>query len=209
MERDLDHAHRARHHDADSGRQTEHLDRPRALPPQALGARLYERTGLQPATITTVFLTNFRPAHRAGLPLFMHATLLIHEVEQQAARAQLDHLIGGAPEADLDRKHLLAERELLELCKPADDKLADGVDLFPLFGYSAGTCGLLVTTTLTSTLITGDAVPTLDHFLAGQVLPDSADVKTAQESMAEAYEIADLIVPGHDNLFLNPRMQGV
>ena len=28
-------------------------------------------------------------------------------------------------------------------------------------------------------------------------------------SSLEAYEIADLIVPGHDNLFLNPRTQGI
>jgi hypothetical protein len=52
-------------------------------------------------------------------------------------------------------------------------------------------------------------VPTLDHFLAGQVLPDAADIQAAQESMREVYEIADLVVPGHDNLFLNPRAQGM
>ena len=48
-----------------------------------------------------------------------------------------------------------------------------------------------------------------DHFLAGQVLPDSANIAQAQESLREAYEIADLIIPGHDNLFLNPRAQGM
>ena len=58
-------------------------------------------------------------------------------------------------------------------------------------------------------LIAGDAVPTQDHFLAGQVLPDAYDIKAAQESMGEVYEIADLIVPGHDNVFLNPRAAGM
>ncbi len=57
------------------------------LPPAALGARLYQRTGLKPHAIDTVFLTNARPAHRAGLPLFTQARVLIHELEQQAARA--------------------------------------------------------------------------------------------------------------------------
>ena len=28
-------------------------------------------------------------------------------------------------------------------------------------------------------------------------------------AMAEVYEIADLVVPGHDNLFINPRTQGL
>ena len=96
-----------------------------------------------------------------------------------------------------------------ERCEIAEDKFADDVDLFPLFGYTPGTCGLLVTTPATSTLIAGDAVPTLDHFLAGQVLPDAWDIKQAQAAMSEVYEIADFIVPSHDNLFPNPRIQGL
>lgn len=179
------------------------------LPPAALGARLYERTGLKPEAIDTIFLTNFRPAHRAGLSLFPHAKKLIQENEQQAAAQQLQQLIDGAPEADLDRKMLLGELALLESLGAADDKIATGIDLFPLFGYTAGTSGLLVAAPAYTALIAGDAVPTQDHFLAGQVLPDSQDIAAAQESMGEVYEIADMIVPGHDNLFLNPRSQGM
>jgi glyoxylase-like metal-dependent hydrolase (beta-lactamase superfamily II) len=179
------------------------------LPAQALGARLYERTGLKPQAIDTIFLTNARPAHRAGLSLFPKARVLIHELEQQAAQNQLRALIDEAPEEDIDRAAMERELQLISSFKIADDKLAEHLDLFPLFGYTPGTCGLLVTTALTSTLIAGDAVPTLDHFLAGQVLPESYDIKAAQESMAEVYEIADLIVPGHDNLFVNPRGQGI
>jgi glyoxylase-like metal-dependent hydrolase (beta-lactamase superfamily II) len=179
------------------------------LPAQALGARLYERTGMTPDQIDTVFLTNAHPAHRGGLSLFTKAKVLIHELEQLASVAQLQRMIDGAPEEDIDRAVMQRELQLVSSFKIAEDKLADHVDLFPLFGYTAGTCGLLVTTALTSTLIAGDAVPTLDHFLAGQVLPESFDIKAAQESMAEVYEIADLVVPGHDNLFVNPRGQGV
>ena len=179
------------------------------LPGAALAARLNERTGLKPEAVDTVFLTNGRPAHRGGLSLFPNATVVVHELERDAERARLSALIDDAPDDDLDRAHLQRELAIIEQMRPAEDKLADGIDLFPLFGYTPGTCGLLVTTPLTSTLIAGDAVPTLDHFLAGQVLPDSYDIRAAQESMAEVYEIADLIVPGHDNLFVNPRGQGM
>lgn len=179
------------------------------LPGPILAARLNERTGLRPEAITTVLLTNFRPAHRGGLGVFTNARRLIHEVEQAAARQQLEALIEDAPAEDDDRRHMEAELGVLEELGPVPDKLADGVDVFPLFGYTPGTCGLLVTTPTVSTLIAGDAVPTQDHFLAGQVLPDSGDIKQAQESLREAYEIADLIVPGHDNIFLNPRMMGM
>jgi glyoxylase-like metal-dependent hydrolase (beta-lactamase superfamily II) len=179
------------------------------LPPQAMGARLYERTGLKPEQIDTVFLTNFRPAHRAGLPLFAHAQLLIHEVEQEAVSNHLKAMIEQAPEADLDRKVLQQELALLRGLTPAPDRVADQLDLYPLPGYTPGTCGLLIKLMTSTVVIAGDAVPTQDHFLAGTVLPDSNDIEAAQESMREVYEIADLIVPGHDNVFVNPRGSGV
>lgn len=179
------------------------------LPPVALGARLHERTGLKPDAIDTIFLTNFRPAHRAGLSLFPNAKRFIHENEQQATAQQLQQLMAGAPEADLDRKMLRDELALLESLQTADDRIAPGIDLFPLFGYTPGTTGLLVAAPAYTALIAGDAVPTQDHFLAAQVLPDAQDIRAAQDSMREVYEIADLIVPGHDNVFVNPRSQGM
>jgi N-acyl homoserine lactone hydrolase len=179
------------------------------LPGQILAARLQERTGVKPDEISAVFLTNFRPAHRAGLGVFPKARRLMHEPEQQWAHEQISRLINEAPEQDLDRKVLQEELATLETFKPADDAPARGVDLFPLPGYTPGTCGLLVAMPALTALVAGDAVATQDHFLAGQVLPDAHNIKTAQESMAEVYEIADVIVPGHDNLFLNPRSQGI
>jgi glyoxylase-like metal-dependent hydrolase (beta-lactamase superfamily II) len=179
------------------------------LPAQALSARLFERTGLKPESIDTVFLTNFRPSHRAGLSLFTHAKTYIHELEQQSIAQHLRRMLDEAPSEDLDRKIFQSELKLLESLGTPDDKLADNVDLFPLFGYTPGTTGLLVTSPTHSIMVAGDAVPTQDHFLAGQVLPDTYDIRAAQESLREVYEIADLIVPGHDNIFLNPRTQGM
>lgn len=80
--------------------------------------------------------------------------------------------------------------------------------MFPLPGYTAGNCGLLAAPTMT-TLVVGGAVGTLDHFLAGQVLPEPDNLPQAAESMQELYEIADVIVPGFDNLFINPRSRGL
>src|SRR5690349_9752487 len=152
------------------------------LPPAAVGAHLFERTGLRPEQIDTVFLTNFRPAHRWGLALFDAAKILIHEREQQWNRQSLENLLHDAPAEDLDRQQLEQELELLDRLNPASDKIAPDVDLFPLPGYTPGTCGLLVSSPLSTLLIAGDAVPTLDHFLAGQVLPDAQDIQQAQES---------------------------
>jgi glyoxylase-like metal-dependent hydrolase (beta-lactamase superfamily II) len=179
------------------------------LPGAAIGARLFERTGLRPEQIDTVFLTNFRPSHRAGLALFENAKVFINEREQEAIGQHLQALIEEAPPEDIDRATMINELKLLTSLRPAEDKLAEGVDLFPLPGYTPGTCGLLVAAPTYTALIAGDAVPTLDHFLAGQILPDAQDIAAAGEAMREVYEIADLIVPGHDNLFTNPRVAGL
>ena len=179
------------------------------LPTPAVAAHLFERTGLRPEQIDTVFLTNFRPAHRAGLGILSRARILIHEFEQQAAHQHLDSLLHQAPSEDIDRKLIEQELRLLDRLQTAEDQLEESVDLFPLFGYTPGSSGLLLSQPTATILIAGDAVPTQEHFLAGQVLPDSYDIRAAQQSLQEVYEIADLIVPGHDNLFLNPRMHGI
>ena len=178
------------------------------LPAQVQGPRLGERAGMRPDQIDTIFLTNFRPAHRAGLAAFPGAAVLLHEAERDAVGDHLRALLERAEE-DADAARIIREElAILGRTRGAEDKLADQVDLFPLPGYTPGTCGLLVAESASTTLIAGDAVPTRDHLLAGQVLPDAADLERAQESLREVYEIADVIIPGHDNLFLNPRSYG-
>ena len=67
-----------------------------------------------------------------------------------------------------------------------------------------GLCGLVVATPRFTTLICGDAVPTLEHLEEGKVLSGAADVDKARESFAEVIEIADLIILGRDNVVVNP-----
>src|SRR5438067_293332 len=63
------------------------------LPGVALAARLYERTGILPRDIDTIFLTNFKPAHRAGIDSFAYAKVLMHEIERQTQKSTLENLI--------------------------------------------------------------------------------------------------------------------
>ena len=177
------------------------------LPAAALAARLFERTGLGPGEIDAVFLTNFRPAHRAALELFAHADWFLSDPEREAVGNHLSDLRDRGDDAEVSQV-VDAELRLLDRTKAPGDKLSEQIDLFPLAGYTPGTCGLLVAESATTTLVAGDAVPTRDHLLAGQVLADAFDKDAALESMREVYEIADAIVPGHDNWFANPRGYG-
>src|SRR5260221_7428487 len=128
------------------------------LPGAALGARLFERTGLRPEQIDTVFLTNFRPAHRGGLALFNRAKVYLHELEQQAFRNTFAPKLDDLDEGDETRVALERELALLDSCLPAPDQFAPGIDLFPLFGHTAGTCGLLLSMPTMTVMIAGEPV---------------------------------------------------
>jgi glyoxylase-like metal-dependent hydrolase (beta-lactamase superfamily II) len=177
------------------------------LPAIVMVQRLFERTGLRPEQIDTIFLTNTRPAHRTGISAFPQATVLTHELEREQLLQQLSELL-EATEGE-DEQRLEAELAGAKKLKVADDKIAQQIDLFPLFGYTAGTCGLLITAATQTVLIAGDAVATQEHLLAGQVLPNSHNLEAAKESLREVYDIADVIIPGHDNAFVNPRAYGL
>lgn len=181
-----------------------------SLPGEILDARLQERAGIRADQVTHVFLTNWRPVHRRGIERFAKAQWLMHEVEIQAAGEVLDRAEEQASHQNAPEHEALLQKEraLLEKIQPAPDELAEGVQLYPLFGYTPGQCGLIVTTPTLTTLVAGDAVPTAGHFAAGQVFPDCWDLQKAKDSLLELYEVADLIVPGHDNLFVAPRSAG-
>jgi len=180
-----------------------------SLPSQILAARLDERTGLKPEAITHVFLTNWRPVHRRALELFGDATWWMSQLEIDAASEVLNAAEQASDRAGEDVDPVVQqERALLAKIQAAPDHLAEGVDLYPLPGYTAGQSGLIVSEPTRTTIITGDAIPTAGHFFAGQVFPDCYDLEKAKESLVEMFEIADVIVPGHDNLFFAPRAGG-
>lgn len=177
-----------------------------SLPGQILAARLHERANMTPADVTHVFLTSFEPVRRRGLPAFEHAAWLVSERERETIGVQLVNRLREAMEAgDEELVNLLkAEVGVMERCKAAPDSIVEGVDLFPLYGVTPGTCGLLLPTTRATVLVCGDAVASQEHLDQGKVLPRCADTEQAQESFREALEIADLLILGRGNIALNP-----
>ncbi len=179
-----------------------------SLPSQALAARLSERCPIAMDAITHVFLTTFQPDHRRALRMFEDsgATWLIHEREREAARASLREAKVEAEDAgDADVvAHYEREMALLDRCVDAPDSILPKVDLFPLPGVTPGTCGLLIALPTHTALVCGDAVATTEHVEQGKVLPHCVNLQQAQDSFKETIEIADLLVPGRDNIMMNP-----
>ncbi|MDX2114968.1 MAG: MBL fold metallo-hydrolase [Planctomycetota bacterium] len=176
------------------------------LPASILAARLAERANVTPSDVTHVFLTCFRPDVRRGLPAFEDATWWISEAEREQVGVPLIQQLQRV--AEMDDRELLAALELdvaiLKRCEAAPDQLAENVSLFPLPGATPGLSGLLISEARHTTLVCGDAIPTLEHLEQGQVVRWAVNVAQARESFTEALEIADLIIPGRDNLLVNP-----
>lgn len=179
------------------------------LPEAALVARLQERANLSPRQITHVFLTSFRPDTHRAIRVFEDADWFIHADEREAVGVPLAEKLkdisvrGGAEDAAL-ADLIRSDIAILQRCSPAPESLAERVDLFPLPGVTPGLCGLLLEGTRHTTVVCGDAIPTVEHLEEGKILPNAADLERARESFEEAVEIADLIVLGRDNVVVNP-----
>ncbi len=180
------------------------------LPGPAVVARLGERSGLRASQITDVFLTGFRPETRRGISAFESANWWIATPEREGVGVPLVRRLHEASEAGDEELKAALELDVavLHRCQPAPDRLAPGVDLFPLPGVSPGLTGLLIARPRSTILVCGDAVPTWEHLERGMVLQGSFDVTQAQESFKEAIEIADELVLGRDNVFANPVARG-
>tara|TARA_B100002052_G_scaffold290958_1_gene310287 strand:+ start:1169 stop:1837 length:669 start_codon:yes stop_codon:yes gene_type:complete len=175
-----------------------------SLPAQVLHARMGERTPVQPSDITHVFMTSLAEDHRHGLVGFERATWLAHEPELVHVRSQLEQAVEDARDHADEETVAICEARLAPLAsvQPAPDQLVQGVDLFPLPGVTPGTCGLLISQPRATVVVTGDAVATSEHLEQGKVLPTCDDLEKARESFQETIEIADIIIPGRDNILI-------
>ncbi|HRJ49969.1 MAG: MBL fold metallo-hydrolase [Phycisphaeraceae bacterium] len=178
-----------------------------SLPELALEARLLERANLRPGEVTDVFLTSFRPDVRRGVALFESASWWIGEAEREAVGAVLATRLKEEAQAQGDEELIEAlsrDVAILRRTRAAGDRLADQVDLFPMPGVTPGLCGLLLEHPRYTVVVCGDGIPTVEHLERGMALSPAVDVDRARSSMAEAVEVADLLVPGRDNVVVNP-----
>ena len=135
------------------------------LPEQAVAARLSERANIAPADVTHVFLTSFHPDTHRGIGAFKHATWWISKAEREGVGVPLvQQLKRASDDGEAELVALLKrEVETLHRCTEAPDSLAERVDLFPLSGLTPGMTGVLVEEPELTTLVCGDAIPTVEH----------------------------------------------
>lgn len=177
-----------------------------SLPASVLVARLNERTGKGLDEITDVFCTTLRPVHRRGIEAFPHANWWVNELELLGYRHFLEQLLETAERLEDEEVSVAkADLKLLERFRPAPDKFSEQISLYPLVGPSPGSAGLLLTPATMTIAIAGDAAITAEHIQRGQVWEGCVDTEAAMQSLQDLLEVADVIIPGHDNLMIAPR----
>jgi glyoxylase-like metal-dependent hydrolase (beta-lactamase superfamily II) len=177
-----------------------------SLPAPALAARFFERKGKPLSWITDVFCTSLRPVHRRAVEALPNARWWASAEEIETYSGYLDLLAGSAQRLSTDEAGgIEADRALIRKFSPAPDQFGPQVSLYPLAGPSPGSAGLLLTPASLTIVIAGDAALTVEHVLSGQVWEGCADANAAMESLEDMVQLADVIVPGHDNVMLTPR----
>ncbi len=177
-----------------------------SLPGKILAAMFNERTGKQLDAVTDVFCTTLRPVHRRGLDALPNARWWTSEMELTSYRDHLETIAGSSERLDSeDSQFIEADLKLLGRFSPAPEKFTEQVQLYPLFGASPGSAGLLLAPATSTIIIAGDAAITSEHIQAGQIWRNCNDTEAALESLTDLLELADVIIPGHDNVMFSVR----
>jgi glyoxylase-like metal-dependent hydrolase (beta-lactamase superfamily II) len=154
--------------------------------PEQLSALLLATTGLSPRDIDIVFVTHFHGDHLYGLELFDKKPWLM-------AKAAIAEWKDNVPQ----------DNPVWSRFEPAEDRLPQGVSLVAAPGHTAGLHCLHVNTAWGKLVVAGDAVMTKDFFDAEDGFHNSVDFSQVKQTIRIIREVADLVIPGHGNYFIN------
>jgi glyoxylase-like metal-dependent hydrolase (beta-lactamase superfamily II) len=162
-----------------------------ALPPEEMARILDWRAGIGPGSVDIVFLTHFHGDHRVGLAAFPDAVWYMAPVEIEHWKHQL---AADSP-----------NREVLDRLRPVGPLLIPGIAVVATPGHSPGHASLLFESEGLRVAVAGDAAMTRDFFWHRDYYFNTVEPEAAVTSIETIAHAADVVVPGHDNYFLNRR----
>jgi glyoxylase-like metal-dependent hydrolase (beta-lactamase superfamily II) len=149
-----------------------------------MAKELDRRTGLKLRDLTAAFVTHDHGDHWFGLAHFPEAQWL------------------AAPDV------AAALNQTRKLPKPVEaitGRLFDALEIMPTPGHTLSHRSLRFDCDGLSVVIAGDAVPTRDFWRERRGYYNCVDFELSAKTMDTIAGLADLVVPGHDNYFLNQR----
>jgi glyoxylase-like metal-dependent hydrolase (beta-lactamase superfamily II) len=148
---------------------------------KTMASELDRRSGLALEEIDAVFVTHEHGDHHAGLACFPQADWFAAEQVAEAITRMGQY-----------------EKRLIS----AAGKLPKEVEVLPMPGHTLAHHGLRFEADGLSFVVAGDAVMTRDFWTERRGFFNSADLALASRTMDALAQIADAIIPGHDNWFL-------
>lgn len=149
---------------------------------KAMAIELKRRTGLVPDNIDMVFITHQHGDHVAGLKHFQKA-----------------RWVAGSETASILNHSGSYARQV----ETAGIKLFGTIDVVPTPGHTPDHQSLRFDYKGLSVVVAGDSVATRDFWDERRAYYNVLDAAESKRSMEKINSIADIIVPGHDNCFVN------
>lgn len=149
---------------------------------EEMSKELDRRTGLKPRDITAAFITHEHGDHWFGLAHFSEARWL------------------AAPDV---AAALNKTNKLPKPVESATDRLFDDLEIIPTPGHTLSHHSLRFDCEGMSVVLAGDSVPTRDFWRERRGYYNCVDFELSAETMDRIASLADVVVPGHDNYFLN------
>jgi glyoxylase-like metal-dependent hydrolase (beta-lactamase superfamily II) len=143
---------------------------------------LKRRTGLAPGDFDHVFITHTHSDHVAGLRHFTKARWMA----------------GKMTASELNKSN-----NFPKIIETADNNLFGVIDVVETKGHSPDHTSLRFDYRGLSVVIAGDAVATYDFWLEKRMYYNVMDPEEAKKSLEKINSIANVVIPGHDNYFLN------
>ncbi len=156
---------------------------PPLVPPE-IPRLLGNQAGVSVDDVRHVFLTHFHGDHRFGLEAFPDVNWWMAE-----------------PEIEYWRERAGDDSRLLDSIRPAGRQFLPGIETLASPGHTPGTTALTFAWRGKTVAIAGDAAMTEEFFWAKEGFHNSVDFDQARESIETLSRTADLIVPGHGNVF--------
>ena len=148
----------------------------------AMTNELKRRTGLIPDDIDVVFITHQHGDHVAGIKHF-----------QKARWIAGSDVATGLNKSGQFPKHF----------EPAGSSLFEAIDIIPTPGHTPDHQSLRFDNNGLSIVIAGESVATFDFWNDRAMYYNVMDMAESKRSMDKIDSLSDIIVPGHDNCFLN------
>lgn len=165
-----------------SGKDFHVLVDPSIADESTMRTELKRRTGLVPDDVNIVFITHQHGDHVAGLKHFPKAGW-----------------VAGSETASILNKSGSFTKQI----EPAGTNLFDAIDVISTPGHTTDHHSLRFDYKGFSIVIAGDAVATKDFWNERRPYYNALDIPESKRTMEKLNSLADIIVPGHDNFFVN------